>query len=95
MSWQEKEMWPEASEAVDMERARQNAKWGGAQHDDDHDGGMWCMIMQKHMGKLATKLMNFPEDGSPSDYREVFDQTVKVCAIALALCESMRRGGCD
>ncbi len=81
---------------VAAERARQDALFGGAEHDDQHSVTHWIAILCRHVG-LAT------DDGSPDNvclldhqlaghdparYRR---QLVRVAAVAIAALESYER----
>jgi hypothetical protein len=65
------------------ERGRQDFKWGGPGHDDEHDQDDWSRFIDKHLRK-ATPSFRFD--------RELFrKQMVRVAALALAAIEWVDR----
>lgn len=75
---------------VKAERERQDAQWGGAEHDDEHGFQDWASFRQRfeeRMNKVARK--------SPFDADEWFrvtrDSLIKVAALAIAQVESLDR----
>ncbi len=66
-------------EDIREERQKQDARWGGAAHDDKHDADNWCDYIQRQIVKW--------EDEEQSD-REMF---VKIAALAVAAVESIDR----
>jgi hypothetical protein len=81
---------------VAQERARQDALFGGASHDDQHSVSHWIAILVRHLG-LATDdgspdgicLLNHQLAGyDPARYRR---QLVRVAAVAIAALESYER----
>lgn len=67
-------------EEIRVERAAQDAQWGGPEHDDEH--GM------EDFGGYILRQLNLCNDGRGSDVRERF---VKIAALAVAACESYDR----
>jgi hypothetical protein len=67
------------------ERERQDAKWGGHEHDDAHNWHEWIDWIVEHAGKAW----------SPNDDAEAYEngrrRYVEVAALALAAIESMDR----
>lgn len=65
---------------VQGERARQDAKWGGPQHDDEHDPSEWVDFIVEHA--------RGPVRVGPYTFRK---QMVRVAALAIAAIESHDR----
>lgn len=47
---------------IKEERAYQDRKWGGAEHDDQHDAYFWVALVVRYLGKAAT-LVGFDLSG--------------------------------
>lgn len=61
-------------EEIAEERRRQDAKWGGIQHDENHSANDWIAYIAKHAGAAA--------DGEdPGRFRK---QMIRVAALAVA-----------
>jgi hypothetical protein len=43
---------------ISDERERQDAKWGGAEHDDQHGDGLWLAVTVKKLGDHVKAEMN-------------------------------------
>jgi hypothetical protein len=68
---------------VQDEHVRQDAKWGGAEHDDQHIANDWNDFIQWHLRKAV------PPIGVPSaTYRQ---NMIAVAALAVAAVESFDR----
>lgn len=69
---------------VATERDRQDAKWGGPDHDDQHTAGAWLSFIE---GKtfLAGRALRLY---SPDQYRK---RLIHIAALAVAAVESMDR----
>jgi hypothetical protein len=74
------------------ERDRQNAQWGGPEHDDTHEPRNWRRYIDIHTVRLGR--YDWPPPGTagvfiPSDdYRQ---RLVKIAALAVAAMESYDR----
>jgi len=67
---------------IDEERTKQDAKWGGAIHDDKHLSWDWIAYITKHLGRAV--MWPF----APATYRY---QMIRVAALAVAAAEWMDR----
>jgi hypothetical protein len=69
---------------VHLERRAQDAQWGGAQHDEEHDAADWSRFMQQQAGK-----------GFAEAHRQLGPKWrarfVKIAALAVAAVESIDR----
>lgn len=65
---------------IQAERRRQDEKWGGPQHDDQHEPKDWITYLAKHLGRAVTP--------HPGVFRE---QMVIVAALAIAALEYFDR----
>lgn len=77
---------------VDAERERQDAKWGGPTHDDEHDPEDWIAWIEQRCSR-ADEMVGCPEEewperGPEAEYRR---NLVQVAAVAIAAIESMDR----
>lgn len=70
------------------ERQRQNEKWGGPHHDDQHQPGFWTQLIQDYAG--WARVMAGMD--SPEKYRK---RMVQVAALAVAAIEVLDRVGGD
>ncbi len=73
---------------VAAERDRQDAKWGGPEHDDGHTNGNWTIwidLIDEHAGKA------YSPDNSPEAYRNARRRFIEVAALAVAAVESLDR----
>ncbi len=69
---------------VAEERARQDAKWGGAEHDDHHTTADFVRLIEDYAGLARTMAsMNSPEKAER--------RLIQVAALAVAAVESSRR----
>jgi hypothetical protein len=65
---------------IQAERDRQDAKWGGPEHDDRHSFGDWLHYLRKHVNKAV---------GEDAD---VFKrQMIRAAALAIAAIEATDR----
>ena len=64
-------------EEVRRERDRQDEKYGGADHDDSHYPGDWCLILSKYLGRAAAETIDAEPDAA---FR---DNMIKVAAVAI------------
>lgn len=69
---------------VIVERHTQDAKWGGPDHDDEHDVEDWCMFIRKH-ARRAESAAN--ESGLAAGRCHL----IRVAALAVAAIESIDR----
>ncbi|MEO0796640.1 MAG: hypothetical protein AAFX93_15835 [Verrucomicrobiota bacterium] len=69
---------------VAEERARQDAKWGGPQHDDQHSTADFCRYISNYTG-WADQMADM---GSPLKARR---RLIQVAALAVAGAESIER----
>lgn len=67
--------------AVLEERTRQFEKWG----EQNHSPAFWNLILMEEVGEAAAEVFS----GKEQDY---FDEMVQVCAVALSMMESFKRG---
>lgn len=63
------------------ERNRQDARWGGAEHDDTHSPADWCRFITEQMEEV------------PESFQEQRFLFVKIAALAFAALESGDRLG--
>lgn len=68
---------------VFLERARQDAQWGGPAHDDTHTMGDWLNFVNKQAGLTQTSAVR--------DEAEMRGRMVKIAALALAALASYER----
>jgi hypothetical protein len=66
------------------ERERQDAQWGGPEHDDRHLANDWVAIIVRHLGLAA-------DDAAATDPERFRRQLVRVAAVAVAALESFDR----
>lgn len=84
---------------IRLERSAQDAKWGGAQHDDEHTPSEWIGFIIEHAAKSIPRayarradLLERATEYSPMEPHEVVrKQMVRVAALALATIESFDR----
>lgn len=63
-----------------LERNRQDAKWGGPEHDDGHNQYDWLGFIADRIGMVR------PGDGTPeglADYRKRLVQAAALCVAAI------------
>lgn len=63
-------------ELIDEERERQDKKWGGPAHDDQHDAWDWARFLKQHAAQVPQR----PKE-----------QLIRVAALAIAALESLDR----
>lgn len=68
------------------ERRRQDAKWGGLDHDDEHDWWDWDRFIGEHLDRAR-------HVNNDSDWDVRRKQLIRVAALAVAAVESMDRKG--
>ena len=69
---------------VIAERTRQDEKWGGADHDDQHTGADWAQLIQDYAGWVRV----MSGMGSADKARR---RLVQVAALAVAAVEAVDR----
>jgi hypothetical protein len=74
-------------EEIKTERASQDKRWGGPQHDDTHTARDWCYFLITKTGK-AMGLSFMSDDISARTWRKCM---VQVAALAVAAIESYDR----
>jgi hypothetical protein len=42
---------------IDFERAAQDGRWGGPEHDDEHDPFVWLGLIGKHFGVYSDEIL--------------------------------------
>lgn len=71
--------------AIAEERGRQDAKWGGADHDDGHNLYDWCEYISERVGRIR------PGDVSDAGLDNARRRLVQAAALATAAVESIDR----
>lgn len=74
-------------EEIGAERARQDEKWGGPEHDDQHDPQTWADIL---MGRLA----KVGEAASNANWGRYRNALIEAAAVAVAGIEAFDRWTC-
>lgn len=69
---------------VAAERKRQDAKWGGPEHDDEHHAGDWHRFISERLWRVVVHASN----GNTAEARKLWTQ---IAALAVAARESMDR----
>lgn len=69
------------------ERSRQDAQWGGAEHDDEHSVFEWYGFIEHQMELLAVEQQGHDVDDIPAARTRL----VKIAALAAAAIESLDR----
>lgn len=69
---------------VDAERDRQDTQWGGASHDDEHQGSDFVRFVREHTDR-ARHAVN---TGALDEFRA---QLIEIAALAVAAVESLDR----
>lgn len=65
------------SQAIYLERDRQNVKWGGKEHDREHDAVDWANIIDEQLDNL----------GEPKTYKERLIKIAALCYAALEVAD--------
>lgn len=77
---------------VRRERARQDAQWGGPEHDDSHEPTDWPAFIQHQINRLKEDLERHKDEGEAAvEQFNVRDRLVKIAALALAGITSIDR----
>jgi len=91
---------PRVQNMLEAERIKQDAQWGGAEHDDGHSAEDWAAYILQQIDKLQARLEELSIYGDSQEQREtlrrariwaVEDRMVKIAALAIAAAESQRR----
>ena len=69
---------------VSAERVRQDGKWGGAEHDDDHTTADFVQLIQDYAGWARTM-------AGMQSYDKARNRLIQVAALAVAAVESIDR----
>jgi hypothetical protein len=69
---------------IDAERAAQDAKWGGKEHDEKHTVSQWAGFLHEHTNKAAFA-------ASEGDIGEARRRLLEVAALAVAALEVVDR----
>ena len=77
-------------EDVRRERAAQDEKWGGLEHDKDHDHRAWFAFMLQKMGDAQRAV----EKGNFRTYRERMVQTAALAVAAVRVCDAWNPPPC-
>jgi len=72
---------------IKVERVRQDAQWGGPDHDDKHDGYDWVRYINRQTSRALDALLH-PRTAEADEYRQ---RLVKIAALAVAAIESHDR----
>lgn len=80
-------------ENVFLERARQDAQWGGPEHDDTHKPADWLTYIDQQISKAHQLLRDAPDATLDTDQHDAAlrERLVKVAALALAGLASFER----
>ena len=73
---------------VMAERARQDAKWGGPAHDDEHNPDEWAEFIEDRTREFAKGFESLERQTTPERRRELL---VEIAALAIAAVESHDR----
>ncbi len=73
--------------AVQEERFKQDAQWGGPEHDDSRSLGDWIGFIEKQLKRVNTEQI--------VTYKAAKARFIKVAALAVAACESIVRKQTD
>lgn len=73
---------------ITEERKRQDAQWGGADHDDTHLMTDWIEYIEKQIESIERAIFI---DGSIASEAEYESRMVKIAAIAVAAIRSRQR----
>lgn len=78
---------------VMVERARQDAQWGGPKHDDEHKPADWLTYIDQQVSKAHRLLRDAPDATLDTDQHDAAlrERLVKVAALALAGLASYER----
>lgn len=76
-----------------LERARQDAQWGGPEHDDTHKPADWLTYIDQQISKAHQLLRDAPDATLDTDQHDAAlrERLVKVAALALAGLASFER----
>ena len=74
-------------EAVDIERARQDEKWG----EQNHDPFIWCSILGEEKGEVDKASLEYIFGDKPG--QRILEELVHTAAVAKAMWECGVRNG--
>lgn len=74
-----------AGRLINVERDRQDKKWGV----QNHDGPTWLAILSEEVGELSRCILHAKFGGSEAD--KVLEEAVQVAAVAKAIVECLLR----
>ncbi len=81
----------EILDEIIAERERQDVKWGGPEHDDNHRLGDWLQFIEDR-ADYQRFVLEHPERASDSPYLSDYRATlIKIAALAVAAIESFDR----
>lgn len=72
--------WTDLYDEIRDERSRQDVKWGGSEHDDDHSVNDFIAYIVKHAGRAVEEPKNVQRR-----------QMIRVAALAVAVIEKIDR----
>lgn len=81
-----KDSYGSVLEKIYKERLRQDAKWGGPEHDDSHEIGMWLELIKERVDTIHQDYATSAQ--RPDDVTKLL---IEVAAIAAAAVESIER----
>lgn len=70
---------------VELERSRQNAKWGRQRHSD----GDWLKILAEEFGEVAQAMQQDMGWGKDSDASDQYTELIQLAAVAVAMAEQL------
>jgi NTP pyrophosphatase (non-canonical NTP hydrolase) len=70
---------------VELERGRQNAKWGRQRHSD----GDWLKILAEEFGEVAQAMQQDMGWGKDSDASDQYTELIQLAAVAVAMAEQL------
>ncbi len=73
---------------IQAERERQDAQWGGPEHDDHHTVEDWCSILFDRVERAQSEIEGYYAEVSHQTYRH---RLVQVAAVAVAAIEAYDR----
>jgi hypothetical protein len=80
---------------IRRERLRQDAQWGGEEHDDNHEYDAWVGFIDDQVAKARNDIeTRSGAEGNVGEF-EVRDRLVKIAALAIAGINSIDRKVAD
>lgn len=74
---------------IDLERDRQNGKWGRQRHTD----GNWLKILGEEFGEVCQAMQIDMGWGKESDASNLRTELIQLAAVAVAMAEQLREEG--